>query len=123
MKRLHPAIRYPLAILISALPFVLNAVFWKSGGVDEILWFFPALALSTWVNYLCTGKPLLFLLLQLFLIPCAYVSCQINTELYYRYIGQDFETLLVGELICWIEVFSIVFLTIPCSISKVKAGR
>lgn len=123
MKRLHPAIRYPLAILISVLPFVLNAVFWKSGGVDEMLWFFPVLAFLTWFNYCCTGKLLPFLLLQLFLIPCAYVSCQINTELYYRHIGQDFETLMVGELICWIEVLSIVVLTIPCAIGKAKAGH
>lgn len=123
MRKLHPSIRYPLALLLSALPFVLNAVFWRSGGVDEILWFFPALVLLTWGNYRCAGGPLPFLLLQLFLIPCAFLSCEINTELYYRHIGQDFETLMVGELISWIEIISVAVITIPCAIGKAKAGR
>lgn len=123
MKNLPAAVRYPLALLVSALPFVLNAVFWKSGCVDEMLWFFPALAALTWGNFRCAGGVLSFLLLQLFLIPCARISCQVNAELYYRHIGHDFETLMVGELIFWIEFLSIVIATIPCAIGKAKAGR
>lgn len=71
MKQLPAAVRYSLALLVSALPFALNAIFWKSGCVDEMLWFFPVLALLTWLNYRCSDGWMSFLLLQLFLIPFA----------------------------------------------------
>lgn len=123
MKKLPAALRYPLVLLLSSLPFVLNALFWRSGSVDEMLWFFPALVLLTWVNFRCAGGAIPLFFLQLFLIPCAYFSCRINTELYYRHIGHDFETLMVGELILWIELFAIAAVTIACVILKVKTGR
>lgn len=120
MKRLPHVIRYLLLTVICVVPFVLNAVHYASGAVDELFWFFPFLTAFSWLNHRFTDKPGVFLLFQLLFLLCAVYSCWVNAWQYYCNIGHDFETLTVGELFAYLEGGSVLLITTIVFLFKMR---
>lgn len=124
MKRIWHRFKWPVLVLINALPFLLNSVFFSAGGMDDYLLFVPIFAGLTFLNFRNCKKVILYITFQVFILICIVCSGYIATYLHYHKIVGDFMTLLVGALIVLLEsAICIIATAITAIVKGVKNKR
>lgn len=117
MRSLKPAVRYVVMLLTNAVPLMLTLLFYRVGGMFDLMTFLPCLFLLSWINYRYTGT-IGFLLIQsgyaLFTLTAGYLS----TILYTRNISNDGMSYAVGYLITIFEFLAILAVTVIGLVSK-----
>ncbi len=117
MKNLSAVIKWGFLVLLNALPFVLNVMFYKNGAMDDLFGFLPVLLGCTLLNYFCCKKPFHLGILQVCIIGFVVISGFLSLYLYQHNISNDVEGWVIGFLFIWIEVA----LAIGAAVGAVRA--
>ena len=98
MKNIWNKHKWMLLLLINALPFVLDVLFYTTGAMDNLYLFLPIFAGLTLLNYRNCQKVIPYILYQAFMLVCIICAGYASTYLYYHNVSNDFMTPVVGKL-------------------------
>ena len=99
MKNIWNKHKWMLLLLINALPFGLDVLFFTTGGMDNVFLFLPILAGLTALNYRNCQKVVPFILYQAFMLICIICAGYASTYLYYHNVSNDSMTPVLGMFI------------------------
>ena len=123
MKKLWAKYKWILLILINTLPFLLNGIFYITGGLDDIYLFIPIFALLSFLNFKNCNKILHYICLQIYILLCSVCCGYVTTYLYYHNISNDSLTPIVGMVIvlfqCAINLI-VTAITATVKMAKIK---
>ncbi len=98
MKNVWIKYKWIFLILINALPFVLDVLFFTAGKMDNLFLFLPIFAGLTVLNYLNCQRVIPYILYQTFILVLIICAGYASIYLYYHNVSNDSMTLVVGEL-------------------------
>ena len=98
MNNIWNRFKWIFLLLINALPFALDIIFYSSGAVVDLFLFLPVLAGLTILNFKNCQKVIPYILYQAFILICTVGTGYASTHLYYHNVSNDFMTPVVGEL-------------------------
>ncbi len=123
MKKLWAKYKWILLILINTLPFLLNGIFYITGGLDDIYLFIPIFALLSFLNFKNCNKILHYISLQTYILFCSVCCGYVTTYLYYHNISNDSLTPIAGMVIvlfqCAINLI-VTAITAAVKMAKIK---
>ena len=99
MKNIWNKHKWMLLLLINALPFGLDVLFFTTGGMDNLFLFLPILAGLTALNYRNCQKVVPFILYQAFMLICIICAGYASVYLYYHNVSNDSMTPVLGMFI------------------------
>ena len=99
MKNIWNKHKWMLLLLINALPFGLDVLFFTTGGMDNLFLFLPIFAGLTALNYRNCQKVVPFILYQAFMLICIICAGYASVYLYYHNVSNDFMTPVLGKFI------------------------
>ena len=99
MKNVWIKYKWLFLILINALPFVLDVLFFFTGKMDNLFLFLPIFAGLTVLNYLNCQKVIPYILYQAFILVLIICTGYASTYLYYHNVSNDSLTPVVGMLV------------------------
>ena len=99
MKNIWNKHKWMLLLLINALPFGLDVLFFTTGGMDNLFLFLPIFAGLTALNYRNCQKVVPFILYQAFMLICIICAGYASTYLYYHNVSNDSMTPVLGMFI------------------------
>ena len=99
MKNVWIKYKWLFLILINALPFVLDVLFFFTGKMDNLFLFLPIFAGLTVLNYLNCQKVIPYILYQAFMLVLIICTGYASTYLYYHNVSNDSLTPVVGMLV------------------------
>ena len=123
MKNIWNKHKWMLLLLINALPFGLDVLFFTMGVMDNLYLFLPILAGLTALNYRNCQKVVPFILYQAFMLICIICAGYASTYLYYHNVSNDFMTPVVGELMTILQAGFNVVATAITAIVKAVTNR
>jgi len=106
--------KYVLAVIANILPFAIGCFFYRGGGVLVMFLYPPLQIMLAILNYSGTKKCFPFVFLNAVMMLASIVCIELITQLYYKNISSDTETLSVGrfeELVAF--VFILVLTVVP----------
>ena len=106
-------------LLINALPFGLDVLFYTMGKMDNLFLFLPIFAGLTALNYRNCQKVVLYILYQAFMLICIICAGYASTYLYYHNVSNDFMTPVVGELMTLLGASISIVATLITAVVKV----
>lgn len=118
MKNIWNKYKWILLLLINALPFGFDVIFYSAGAPADLVLFLPVFIGLTVLNYKISQKLIPYILYQAFMLICIICSGYASTYLYYHNISNDFMTLVVGEFMTLLGVSISVFVTVVTSVVK-----
>ena len=98
MKNIWNKYKWILLLLINALPFGLDVIFYSAGAPADLALFLPVFIGLTVLNYKNSPKVIAYILYQVFMLICIICAGYASTYLYYHNISNDYMTLAVGKL-------------------------
>ena len=98
MNNIRNRFKWIFLLLINALPFALDIIFYSFGAVVDLFLFLPVLAGLTILNFKNCQKVIPYILYQAFILICTVGTGYASTHLYYHNVSNDFMTPVVGEL-------------------------
>ena len=110
-----------MLILINALPFAMDILFYSNGGMDNLFLFIPAFAGLTMLNYHFTNQVVHYIIIQFYFLVCLISSGCISTHLYYNNISDDPMTPAIGMLLVYSSSIVVVITTVITGIAKKKS--
>ena len=120
MKNIWSKYKWMFLLLINALPFGLDVIFYSTGAPADLALFLPVFTGLTVLNYKICQKADSYILYQVFMLLCIICAGYASTYLYYHNISNDFMTLAVGELMTlWGASISIVATVITAVVKAV----
>ena len=99
MKNIWNKHKWMLLLLINALPFGLDVLFFTTGGMDNLFLFLPIFAGLTALNYRNCQKVVPFILYQAFMLICIICAGYASVYLYYHNVSNDSMTPVLGMFI------------------------
>ena len=122
MKKIWLTYKWLWLILINALPFALNVLFYKNGGMDDVFLFLPIFAGLTYLNYRnCNTAQ--FIGFQAWILLGVIVSGYASTYLYYHNVSNDSMTPPVGQLVVMLEAAAVIVVSAMTAIVKATKAR
>ena len=119
MKKIWLTYKWLWLILINALPFALNVLFYKNGGMDDVFLFLPIFAGLTYLNYRnCNTAQ--FIGFQAWILLGVIVSGYASTYLYYHNVSNDSMTPPVGQLVVMLEAAAVIVASAIAAIIKTR---
>lgn len=106
--------KFILAVIANILPFAVSCFFYHGGGVLTMFLYPPFQIMLTLLNYAVAKKALRFCFLNAMMLLSSITCIEFATQLYYKNISSDTETLSVGrfeELVAF--VFILVLTVVP----------
>ena len=98
MKNVWNKYKWVFLLLINALPFGLDIIFYSAGAMGDLFLFLPVFIGLTVLNYKNCQKIIPYVLYQAFMLICIICTGYASTYLYYHNVSNDFMTPVVGEL-------------------------
>lgn len=120
MKRIQSAFQWFCLLLLNAMPFILNVLFFRTGSVDDLLLFVPVYIVLLMLNYKLCKELKHFVLVQLFMLIYIVVSNIASTNLYYQIVSDDPMTPVVGKLFLYLEAGILLISTAIAALRKAK---
>ena len=103
MKKFWTKCKWPLIIFLNMLPFALNILFYRIGGMYDCFFFIPFFTGLALLNYFNCRSVISYLLIQALMLACIIGSGCASTHLYFNNISNDDMTPIVGMLIVFFE--------------------
>lgn len=106
--------KFILAVIANILPFAISCFFYHGGGFLIMFLYPPFQIMLAILNYSVTKKCFPFAFLNAVMMLFSIASIELSTQLYYKNISSDTETLSVGrfeELVVF--VFILVLTIVP----------
>ena len=123
MKNVWIKYKWIFLILINALPFVVDVLFFATGKTDNLSLFLPIFAGLTILNYLNCKKAISYILYQAFMLACIICAGYASTYLYYHNISNDSMTPVVGELFVYLESLTNTVTTVITAVIKAVKNK
>lgn len=123
MKNMWNKHKWILLLLINALPFVLDVLFYTMGKMDNLYLFLPIFAGLTALNYRNCKKVIPYILYQAFMLICIICAGYASTYLYYHNVSNDFMTPVVGELMTLLGVSISIVATVITAVVKAVMNK
>ena len=121
MKIIWNKYKWMFLLLINALPFGLDVIFYSFGAMDGLFLFLPVFAGLTVLNYKNSQKLIPYILYQAFMLICIICAGYASTYLYYHNVSNDSMTPVLGMFITLLcASISIVATVITAVIKAVK---
>lgn len=110
-------------ILINALPFVLDVLFYTMGKMDNLFLFLPIFAGLTALNYRNCKKVIPYILYQAFMHICIICAGYTSTYLYYHNVSNDSMTPVVGEFMTFLGASISIVATVITAVVKAVMNK
>ena len=123
MKRVWNKYKWVFLLLINALPFVLDVLFYTRGAVDNLYLFLPIFAVLTALNYGNCQKVVPYILYQVFMLICIICAGYASTYLFYHNVSNDSMTPLVGELMTFLGASISIVATVITAVVKAVMNK
>jgi len=118
VRKILTKFKWPLLVLINALPFLLNVVCFKIGAMDDLYMFLPIFLGLTALNFKNCNKITQFIALQSFILMCVVLTGYAGTYLYYHNVSSDSLTPMIGMGLVLLQVVAIIIITTIIAIVK-----
>lgn len=123
MKKFWNKYKWIFLILINALPFVLDVLFFTAGKLDNLFLFLPIFAGLTVLNYLNCKKVIPYIFCQAFMLVCIICAGYASTYLFYHNVSNDFMTPVVGELMTFLGASINIIATVITAVIKAVMNK
>ena len=123
MKNVWNKYKWIFLFLINALPFVLDVLFYTTGGMDNVFLFLPIFAGLTLLNYRNCQKVVPYILYQAFMLICIICAGYASTYLYYHNVSNDSMTPAVGEIMTRLGASISIVATVITSVVKAVMNK
>ncbi len=118
MKNVWIKYKWIFLILINALPFAADVLFFATGKTDNLFLFLPIFVGLSILNYQNCKKTISYILYQAFMLACIICAGYASTYLYYHNISNDSMTPIVGELFVYLESITNTVATVITAVIK-----
>ncbi len=120
--------KFILAVIANILPFAVSCFFYRGGGFLIMFLYPPFQIMLAILNYSVTKKCFPFVFLNAVMMLSSIVSIELSTQLYYKNISSDSETLAVGrteELVAFVFILllTVVLLIVRAVGAKIKESK
>ena len=110
-------------ILVNALPFVLDVLFYTRGGLDNLFLLLPIIAGLAFLNHSNSRNVFEFILYQVFMLVCIICSGYASTYLYYHNVSDDSMTPVVGMLMAFLGASICIITTVIIAIVRAVKNK
>ena len=123
MKNVWNKYKWVFLLLINALPFVLDVIFYTTGGMDNLFLFLPVFTGLTFLNYKNCQKVIPYCLYQAFMLICIVCAGYASIYLYYHNVSNDSMTPVVGQLITLLGAGINIIATVTTAVIKAVMNK
>ena len=123
MKIIWNKYKWMFLLLINALPFGLDVIFYSFGVMDDLFLFLPVFAGLTVLNYKNSQKLIPYILYQAFMLICIICAGYASTYLYYHNVSNDSMTPVVGEFLTLLGVSISIVATFITAVGKAVKNK
>lgn len=123
MKNVWNKYKWVFLLLINALPFGLDIIFYSAGAMGDLFLFLPVFIGLTVLNYKNCQKITPYVLYQAFMLICIICTGYASTYLYYHNVSNDFMTPVVGELMTLLGASISIVATVITAVVKAVMNK
>ena len=123
MKNVWNKYKWVFLLLINALPFGLDIIFYSAGAMGDLFLFLPVFIGLTVLNYKNCQKIIPYVLYQAFMLICIICTGYASTYLYYHNVSNDFMTPVVGELMTLLGASISIVATVITAVVKAVMNK
>ena len=123
MKNVWIKYKWLFLILINALPFVWDVLFFTAGKMDNLYLFLPIFAGLTVLNYLNCQKVIPYILYQAWMLVLIICAGYASTYLYYHNVSNDSLTPVVGMLMTLLSAGINILATVITAVIKAVMNK
>ena len=123
MKNVWNKYKWVFLLLINALPFVLDVIFYPAGAMVDLYLFLPVFTGLTVLNYKNCQKVIPYCLYQAFMLICIVCAGYASTYLYYHNISNDILTPVVGKLMTLLGASISIVATVITAVVKAVMNK